>query len=174
MSDTPERQLTEVTQTSETGIMPESGAVGAVQEQSPRPETYLEKLEKHNVQVRADDFTQHVVGDNGQQLTQAIPSAIPTITIPATQEQLLEWSKGADDKAITWLSRYWIRLIKKAVHYGWNLVMPQSHVLPTQQEPQIQTIQQSSQPQSTQTTVPSMNVQQYSPAMKTSEIQNIS
>jgi hypothetical protein len=121
MADAPER-LPEVPQ--QTGA-PESGAVdGGVQETAPPVETYIEKLEKNNVQVRADDFQAPVLGDQGQQLTTPIPSNVPTITVPANQVQLIEWAKGPEDKAITWLSRYWIRLIKKSVHFGWRLIMP--------------------------------------------------
>jgi hypothetical protein len=133
MVDTPERPLTETPSVPESGIVPESGGQGVVQEQAPRPESYLERLEKHNVQIRPDDVQQPVVGDQGQILAQPIPSNIPTITIPANQQQIMEWAKGPDDKAITWLSRYWIRMIKKAVHYGWRLIMPPPPGVPQQQ-----------------------------------------
>lgn len=126
MTDTPEMKVEDVQQeASDMGQTSESGAAsGVMQEMAPRPETYLEKLERNNVQVRADDFTQQVVSDTGQPLITPVPSNVITITVPANQQQLLDWAKGDPDSSVTWLAKFWIRMIKKAVKYGWHLIIP--------------------------------------------------
>ncbi len=128
MSDTPELKGTKVLEEAPgMGQSQENGAVsGVAQETAPRPESYLEKLEKHNVQVRADDFTQQVYSDSGQPLITPTPTNVVTITVPANQEQLLTWAKGDPNNSVTWLAKYWIRMIKKAVKYGWHLIIPPS------------------------------------------------
>ena len=62
----------------------------------------------------ADDATQ-------AQQTPADDQTI-TITIPATTQQLEDWSKGSPDDSITWLAFFWIRLIKKALFHGWRVI----------------------------------------------------
>jgi hypothetical protein len=114
--------------TPESGAM-DGGSSGAIQEQAPqaekRPETYLEQLERHGAQV-TPAAPQPVHDNYGQQITQPAPANVTTVTIPKNQVELVELAKGPDDKAITWIARYWIRLIKKAVHFGWRLVIPPS------------------------------------------------
>lgn len=46
-----------------------------------------------------------------------------TITIPASQTTLLGWSKGKIENAITWLGMFWLRMIKKAFHFGKQVVV---------------------------------------------------
>lgn len=132
MTDTPERTTTEIPQTPDIPSEPGASSVVA-QEMAPRPESYLEKLERHGAQVRADDFTQQVYNDSGQPLITPTPTNVITITVPANQEQLLTWAKGDPANSITWLAKFWIRMIKKAVKYGWHLVMPPPPTTPVGQ-----------------------------------------
>jgi hypothetical protein len=44
-----------------------------------------------------------------------------TITIPATKDQLDDWAKGPADTSLTWDATYWLRMIRKAVLYGWGV-----------------------------------------------------
>ena len=60
--------------------------------------------------------------DATQQQPVATPTPTVTITIPATTEQLDDWSKGPPENALTWLAFYWIRMIKKALLHGWGVV----------------------------------------------------
>jgi hypothetical protein len=153
MADTPERTTAEVpgAMAPEMGQVPEGGTGSGVVETAPQTESYIEKLEKNNVQVRADDFTQPVVNDQGQQLTTPIPSTVKTITVPANQQQLLDWAKGPPESALTWLSKYWIRKIKQSIKLGWHLIMPPPTVVP------VQPVQQSSQQIPSQPLQPSTN-----------------
>lgn len=57
-----------------------------------------------------------------QQQPQPAPPQIITITVPATTQQLDDWSKGSPDDSLTWLAFYWIRMIKKAIFYGWRVI----------------------------------------------------
>lgn len=148
MADTPEHITPEAVPMQ----APESGAVDSgVQEQLKPPETYLEQLERHAGVQTTPTAPQPVVSDQGQQLTQPIPTNVQTVTIPANQVQILEWAKGPEDKAITWLARYWIRLIKKSVHFSWRLIMP-----PPPEPAQVQPVpvQQTQPTQVQQQTVP--------------------
>lgn len=124
MADTPERKQ-EIPQ----NVTPEYGVQQPVApEQATQPESYLEKLEQAGVQVRPDDFQTPVVNDDGQVLTTPVPSDVKTITVPTHQEQLLEWAKGPIENSLTWRSRFFIRMIKKAILRHWHLIMPPSPV----------------------------------------------
>lgn len=46
-----------------------------------------------------------------------------TISIPASSTQLLNWAKGSPKESLTWFANFWLRLIKKALHFGWRVVM---------------------------------------------------
>jgi hypothetical protein len=50
---------------------------------------------------------------------------VVTITVPATPQQLEDWAKGPPDSSLTWLSFYWIRMIKKALFHGWRVMTAQ-------------------------------------------------
>lgn len=52
-------------------------------------------------------------------------SNVITITVPATPQQLEDWAKGPPDNALTWLSFYWIRMIKKALFHGYRVMTTQ-------------------------------------------------
>ncbi len=162
MVDIPEQAISDVLPIAENGVL---SGVPAEQMSTPdRPETYLEKLERHGVQVRADDFAQPVVNNQGQQLVTPIPSNVPTVTIPTNQQQLLEWAKGPDTSALTWLSRFWIRSIKRAIHFGWRLIIPQPIAPPVQNIQSVQHVQQLPQ------TPPVQNVQQIQEPVQQSQI----
>lgn len=52
-------------------------------------------------------------------------SHVVTIIVPATPQQLEDWAKGPPDSSLTWLSFYWIRMIKKALFHGWRVMTTQ-------------------------------------------------
>jgi hypothetical protein len=74
-------------------------------------------------QTVPSQITAQVVDDNGQQMMQSPATQVVTITIPATQQQLADWTKGSATDSLTWLATFWVRLIKKAIHFGWRVVM---------------------------------------------------
>ena len=69
------------------------------------------------------NFQAQVQDDQGQQLIQTPSNQSVTITIPATQQQLTDNSKGDITEAVTWFSLYWLRVIKQAAYNGWQTVV---------------------------------------------------
>jgi hypothetical protein len=74
-----------------------------------------------------------VVVDPGVQVATPVPTNVTTLTVPANQQQLLDWAKGDPSNSLTWLAKFWIRRIKQAVKHHWNLIMPPPTVQPVQQ-----------------------------------------
>ncbi len=60
----------------------------------------------------------------GKPLIQTQSSQSVTIQIPTDQTQLDNWVKGSSDDSLTGFAMFWIRMIKKALHYGWRVVRP--------------------------------------------------
>ncbi len=67
-------------------------------------------------------FKAQVSDDSGKPLIQTPQNQTITIQVPATQSQLEEWSKGNPENAITWFAVFWIRLIKKGLHFSWRMI----------------------------------------------------
>ena len=67
-------------------------------------------------------FKAQVSDDSGKPLIRTPQTQTVTINVPAAQSQLEDWSKGNPDNALTWFAVFWIRLIKKALHFGWKMV----------------------------------------------------
>lgn len=109
MPATPERERHTPSSPKEVTEIPES------------PEVH-EHIEKAGVSTRPSQFTAQVTDDSGNQLIQTPKTKSVTITLPATKEQLVDWSKGSTESSLTWLAKFWLRMIKKAVHFGWRIV----------------------------------------------------
>ena len=62
------------------------------------------------------------VQDGGQALTQTPQNQKVTITLPSDPKTLTTLSKGSITSAVTWLAMFWLRAIKRAMHFGWNIV----------------------------------------------------
>lgn len=112
-----------------------------------------------------------IVSDHGAQMTTVTPTTTTTLTVPANQQQLLDWAKGDASNSLTWLSKFWIRRIKQAVKYHWNLIMPPPTVVPVQQVQGVQPVVQTpiQQVQSTQPAVQQM--QPTAPAILQQQVQ---
>jgi len=74
------------------------------------------------MQPSQSQFKAQVTDDSGQPLIQTPQTTVTTIKVPATQTQLDDWSKGPIEKALTWFAVFWIRMVKKAFHFGWRIV----------------------------------------------------
>ncbi len=66
------------------------------------------------------------VKDKGQKLIQTPQNQKTQIQLPRNQATLTAWSKGPITNAATWLARFWLRAIKKAVSLGIRVVNPGS------------------------------------------------
>lgn len=74
------------------------------------------------VQSVQTQITAKVTDDTGKPMMQSPATQTITVTLPASTEQLGVWAKGSPNEALTWLAGFWLRLVKKAIHFGWNIV----------------------------------------------------
>jgi hypothetical protein len=93
-----------------------------IQEIPTTPEIPPEIERGAGVSKPQDDFTAQVSDDSGKPLIQTPQTQTVTVQIPATQTQLDTWAKGPIENAITWFAVFWIRIIKKALHFGWRMI----------------------------------------------------
>ena len=103
------------------------------EKQTPSPESVLKEIPQEpevpkeivqeGVAVRPTQFTAQVVDDTGAPLVQSPATNTITITLPASPQQLSDWSKGSPSLSLTWFASFWLRIIKKALLFGWNVVM---------------------------------------------------
>jgi len=80
-------------------------------------------VEMGGVVSRPTQFTAQVSDDQGNQLVIAPAISAVTIKLPAHPTQLEAWSQGDADDALTGFAIFWIRLIKKALKFGWNTIV---------------------------------------------------
>lgn len=67
-------------------------------------------------------FNKQVTSDKGQPLIQNPAAQTVTITLPSDQSQLTTLAKGSVSDSLTWFAAFWLRMIKKALHFGWRLL----------------------------------------------------
>lgn len=79
-------------------------------------------IERAGVAPTPTQVTVQVTDDAGNQLIQTSATPGVVIQIPAAQEKLEDWSHGDPDKSLTWYATFWVRLIKKALHFGWRII----------------------------------------------------
>jgi hypothetical protein len=79
-------------------------------------------IEKGGVKVQPTQFTAQVYDDKGKPLIQTPATKTVTVQLPADQTALASWSKGSISDSLTWLAMFWLRIIKKALHFGWKIV----------------------------------------------------
>lgn len=97
-------------------------AEGIVKEIPETPET-TPSLQEAGVTSVPTQITAQVTDDRtGKPLMQSPATHVVTITIPASPAQLTDWSKGSPSDSLTWLATFWLRIIKKAFHFGWRVL----------------------------------------------------
>ena len=95
-----------------------------------RPESITEvapQIGQGGVAASQTQFTTQVTGDNNQPLTQSPTTQNVTITLPTDESHLQEWAHHKPNDSIAWLGRYWLRMLAKAVHFGWHTVIKPVH-----------------------------------------------
>lgn len=70
----------------------------------------------------AKTFKSQVVSDKGQPLIQTPPAQVITVQPPYSQTVLTNQAKGSKSASLTWFSAFWLRMIKKAIHFGWRVI----------------------------------------------------
>lgn len=88
----------------------------------PQPEVpeITERIEEAGVTTTPTGFTAQVTDDKGQNV---ITPTATTFQVPADTATLTSWSKGGISSSLTWFGAFWLRMIKKAVHFGWRVVV---------------------------------------------------
>ncbi len=69
-------------------------------------------------------FTKQVKSDGGKPLISSPATPGKTIQLPADPTQLTTQSKGSVNDSVTWLANFWLRMIKKALYFGWKILRP--------------------------------------------------
>ena len=105
-----EKEIPPVGKTTDVEVKPETTEVPPEIERSPGSQT----PQTQPTDQTSDDSTQAQPQDD----------STPKIAIqpPASAAQLDDWSKGPIESALTWFAAFWIRIIKKALHFGWKIL----------------------------------------------------
>ncbi len=102
---------------------PERKEIEQVVESRPEDVSIPPEIEKkEGLTPRQSQFKAQVYDDSGKPLIQTPQSKVVTIQIPSDQVTLKTLSKGSILDSITWLAMYWLRMIKKAAHFGWRII----------------------------------------------------
>lgn len=67
-------------------------------------------------------FKSQVRDDKGIPIIQTPPAQVITVQPPSSQLILTQQAKGSTTSSFTWLAAFWLRIIKKALHFGWQVV----------------------------------------------------
>jgi hypothetical protein len=97
---------------------PQEGVVKEIPETPEVPPA----LEQAGMATRPTQITAQVSDDSGAPLIQTPATQVVTITIPADQQQLDDWAKGSPSDSLTWFALFWLRMMKKAFHFGWKII----------------------------------------------------
>ena len=84
----------------------------------PRMPEFPEHIEKGGVKTVKHQITAQVTDDQGQPLIQSPATQTVTVQIPATDDQLTDWSKGDTSDSLTWYGMFWLRIKAKALTLG--------------------------------------------------------
>jgi hypothetical protein len=87
-----------------------------------------ETLQGTGVKVVQKTFKTQIKSNKGQPLIQTPPTQVITVQPPYNQPTLIKQSKGSISSSLTWLATFWIRVIKKAFHFGWKVMEKDQNV----------------------------------------------
>ena len=66
--------------------------------------------------------------DKGKPIIQTPPTQVITVTPPSDTTTLSKQAKGDTTSSLTWLAAFWLRIIKKAIHFGWKIIGKEQNV----------------------------------------------
>ena len=88
-----------------------------------RPEEFPETIQQiQGAKPVQKTFKSQVKSDNGVPLIQTPPAQVITVQPPDDQATLHTQAKGSTGSSLTWLAAFWLRIIKKAMHFGWKIL----------------------------------------------------
>jgi hypothetical protein len=95
-----------------------------------RPEEFPETIQQiQGAKVVQKTFKAQVKDDSGKPIIQTPPAqVITTVQPPADAATLTQTAKGDTTSSKTWLAAFWLRVIKKALHFGWQILGGQQDV----------------------------------------------
>lgn len=79
----------------------------------------IERLE--GVRATKVKLTAKVQDEKGRDLIRT-SDAERIVQLPSNESRLTSLSKGSLSDSITWFANFWLRMIKKAIHFGWKIV----------------------------------------------------
>lgn len=85
-----------------------------------RPESPPVEIERVGAVIRPSQPTP--VTPQDANVASSATQTIPTLQTPADTTTLTGWSKGSIINSLTWFALFWLRMIKKAIHFGWKIV----------------------------------------------------
>lgn len=104
------------------GLLPEREPVKNKYE-NPENASPLNIERKEVVTPVPTQFKAQVADDKGQKLIETPENKNINIKIPdSSKESLGEKIKGSKDDSIAWSAGYWLRILKKAIYFGWKVV----------------------------------------------------
>ena len=80
---------------------------------------------KEGVKATRTQFTTTIKADDGTHMVSSPSTKKVSIQLPTDEDTLETMSKDDVESSSTWSGAYWLRLIKKAVFYGWDIVKGQ-------------------------------------------------
>jgi len=82
----------------------------------------VEKKDDPGIKATPSTFKAQVQDDQGNNLISTPETKTVSIELPKITSKLEELSKGSIDDSVTWFGRFWLRIVKKAVHFGWKII----------------------------------------------------
>ena len=80
------------------------------------------ELEEAGIKGIERAVTARVKDKKGKHLIQTSATKKVIIQLPTDTQTLVSWAKGPATNSLTWLAAFWLRMAKKAVHFGWRVV----------------------------------------------------
>lgn len=81
-----------------------------------------ETLAQTGVQTVQKTFKSQVADDNGKPIIQTPPTTVISVSPPADSITLAEMAKGDTSNSKTWFGKFWLRILQKALHFGWRII----------------------------------------------------
>ena len=93
------------------------------QEVRDHQEEFPESIQQiQGAKVTQKYFKSQVKDDNGAPIIQTPPTQVITVQPPADTATLTQQAKGSKTSSLTWLASFWLGIVKKALHFGWQIV----------------------------------------------------
>jgi hypothetical protein len=86
------------------------------------PPVVDETLKNTGVQTVQKTFKSQISDDKGAPIIQTPATKVITVSPPSDSVTLGQQAKGDTSNSLTWLAAFWLRILKKALHFGWKII----------------------------------------------------